>query len=539
MKTPLFLIIPLLLYLMPFGTQAQVDCPDAIVVCGSTNYTGLTANGRGIQEIIGSVCGGQEHNSLWFKLPIKTGGTLGFILTPESTDIEIDFDFWIFGPDVTCSNLGFSIRCSATNPEAAGLTSNTTGMNSTETDTAEGPSWDGNSFVQWLTVQDNETYYLIVDRPHDQSDFSIQWTGTATFHDVPVFNAPPGLTTNIESCDFDGTDDQRAVFDLTVHEEELTGSQTDVAITYHTTLNDAVTNVMPVLNPAEYTNIANPQTIYMRMTNTQTGCFATENFEVEVTGVGQFFTAGEPEDLLLCDINGDGFAIFNLRDNDNALKNGNNVTVTYYASQSDAENETNPLNGNYTNTQPYGPQTIWARVQSSGNCLLHYIKSFTITVAPVPDITYSVQVTDFTVNDNSITILIDNPGNYLFSINGGPYGANHYFNTLTAGLYTVSVKDMNSCNTVSKDIVILNYPKFFTPNGDNVNEYWQVHYLFLRPSASIAIFDRFGKLLTGFNGSSPGWDGTYNGHPLPATDYWFTLELEDGRIIKGHFAMIR
>jgi gliding motility-associated-like protein len=39
--------------------------------------------------------------------------------------------------------------------------------------------------------------------------------------------------------------------------------------------------------------------------------------------------------------------------------------------------------------------------------------------------------------------------------------------------------------------------------------------------------------------SSLGWDGTLNGEPLPADDYWFTLKLEDGREAKGHFSLKR
>jgi gliding motility-associated-like protein len=46
----------------------------------------------------------------------------------------------------------------------------------------------------------------------------------------------------------------------------------------------------------------------------------------------------------------------------------------------------------------------------------------------------------------------------------------------------------------------------------------------------VYIYDRFGKLITGFLSGSEGWDGTFNGHPLPATDYWFVVVRQDGRI---------
>ena len=34
-----------------------------------------------------------------------------------------------------------------------------------------------------------------------------------------------------------------------------------------------------------------------------------------------------------------------------------------------------------------------------------------------------------------------------------------------------------------------------------------------------------------------GWDGLLNGQTLPADDYWFSVKLQDGRVIKGHFTL--
>jgi hypothetical protein len=136
-------------------TYSQNDCSDALIACGNSGYEDLTATGVGTQELSGSnTCSSQENNSLWFRININTGGKLGFILTPTfadgstNTDIAIDFDFFVFGPNVDCANIGQAIRCSTTNPRAAGTTSNLTGMNSTETETSEGPGALGNYFVR-------------------------------------------------------------------------------------------------------------------------------------------------------------------------------------------------------------------------------------------------------------------------------------------------------------------------------------------------------------------------------------------------------
>ena len=96
---------------------AQNDCVNAITVCGNSGFTGLTASGIGIQELSNHItCGFGESNSIWLLLKISTSGSLAFTLKPESASISEDFDFFLFGPNKTCNNLGISIRCSTTNP---------------------------------------------------------------------------------------------------------------------------------------------------------------------------------------------------------------------------------------------------------------------------------------------------------------------------------------------------------------------------------------------------------------------------------------
>jgi gliding motility-associated-like protein len=534
-----FKITLLLLFcLFSAGAIAQNDCQDALVVCGNMGYEGLNATGFGVQELDNSnTCQSFESNSLWLKLPINTGGTLGFILTPGNPNIVVDFDFFIFGPDVTCGNIGQAIRCSTTNPEAAGSANNLTGMNDTATDTAEGPGEDGDNFVQWLTVQDGETYFLVIDRPIGGSDFSIQWTGTATFYDAPEYTNLQQVSLDLSQCDSDAVDDESTLFNLAVYENMLKGDQNFVTLTYHENSNDVLTGDNPIANKTAYANIENPQTIYMRMTNTVTGCFETETFELEITNP---VVAGEPEDLALCDFNRNGLQVFHLSANDALIRQDNTTAaVTYYLTQADAENELNPLASPYINQMPYTTQTIWARLENTAGCYGHDITSFTLSILPIPDIVYTLDINDFTNQDNSITVEMPDIEAYEFSMDGHTFTDNPVFDGLLPGPYTIYIRAKTGCSTISEDLIILNYPKFFTPNGDGINETWKIPYLFLQPEAMINIFDRYGKVITGFNGSSPGWDGTLNNKKLPSTDYWFVLQLDNGRIIKGHFAMIR
>lgn len=84
------------------------------------------------------------------------------------------------------------------------------------------------------------------------------------------------------------------------------------------------------------------------------------------------------------------------------------------------------------------------------------------------------------------------------------------------------------------------FPKFFTPNNDGVNDIWQANREADLSSGVVQIFDRYGKFIRQFDTTSNvGWDGTSQGRPLPASDYWFRAILHDGRSFNGHFTLKR
>ncbi len=86
--------------------------------------------------------------------------------------------------------------------------------------------------------------------------------------------------------------------------------------------------------------------------------------------------------------------------------------------------------------------------------------------------------------------------------------------------------------------VILLLPKFFTPNNDNVNDFWIV------PNQSndiccVFIYNQYGKLLKSITNLSVGWDGTYQGNLMPSNDYWYVVNYKNGEVVRGHFSLIR
>src|SRR5690606_29765570 len=99
----------------------------------------------------------------------------------------------------------------------------------------------------------------------------------------------------------------------------------------------------------------------------------------------------------------------------------------------------------------------------------------------------------------------------------------------------------NDCGITEDLISVVGFPKFFTPNDDNIHDHWQVYGITeqFHPMSVIYIFDRNGKLITELDSLSKGWDGTLNGYNLPSSDYWFHVTLQDGRVFRGHFTLKR
>ncbi|HNP33616.1 MAG TPA: T9SS type B sorting domain-containing protein, partial [Flavobacterium sp.] len=177
--------------------------------------------------------------------------------------------------------------------------------------------------------------------------------------------------------------------------------------------------------------------------------------------------------------------------------------------------------------------------QNHGSVSCTSTKSFTVVLSNAPIIT-SIDTVDWTDNENSITVNLSTTsiGDYEYSIDDISFQDSNVFNGLTNGAYTVTVRDKNGCGMAVKEVFLLNYPKFFTPNGDGYNDNWYIKFSLHEPNFEVKIFDRYGKLLKIMDNDDV-WDGTFNAKQLPSDDYWFNVIRNDGRIHKGHFSLKR
>jgi gliding motility-associated-like protein len=153
-----------------------------------------------------------------------------------------------------------------------------------------------------------------------------------------------------------------------------------------------------------------------------------------------------------------------------------------------------------------------------------------------------------TGNNIQVTVMASGIGDYEYAIDNasGTYSDSNVFNNVVPGTHVFYVRDKNGCGiaerTFTQDLTVQGFPKFFTPNGDTYNDYWQ----FIQPKegepvvlTSIRIFDRYGKFLKQISQNSLGWDGNLAGRPLPAGDYWFVATDDTNQQYKGHFTLKR
>lgn len=149
-------------------------------------------------------------------------------------------------------------------------------------------------------------------------------------------------------------------------------------------------------------------------------------------------------------------------------------------------------------------------------------------------------------DSNNIEIIVDGNGDYEYAINNGTFQDNPVFINVPPGINTVIINDKNNCGiTEPLEFLVVGYPKFFTPNGDGANDNWNIRGIETLTNPVVFIFDRYGKLLKQL-GANTSWDGTFNGRPMPSTDYWFRFEYvesDSGLLVaetrKTHFTLKR
>lgn len=591
----------IILTFCPFASaQVSQDCIDAIPICNNTPINGGT-DGYGMDDFNGAtstgcleptVSGTIESNAAWYHFRTGAAGQLGFNIGHDSIE---DWDFALYRA-TDCSDLEDPIRCN--------FFDNSEGVRFIGVGEDPTGNTDSVHYEDWLQVNAGEDYYLFINNfSNSNTGFSIQFTGdiwltnpydaldctivdnllgppisacendtvildattvgalnyqwfldqgtgfqlisgasSATYQamnsglyrvqvttasgniisEVQVgFNQSPITypVSDVSYCNPSGT-----IFDLAGKDIEALGPQSAdmVMVSYHTSQLEANTGANPL--PKPYVKNSGQETIYVRTSSlANPHCFdASQSF---ILNAVQFPEPTFETAVVICE-------------------NVGSVEI----------GETNPQAG-YTYLWNTGEQTpsivvsqegdyVVTVTNVSGGAVCENIITVTVSFSEMPAIA-KVDINDMQVN-NTVTIVTEQQGDFEYKLDNGEFQAEPTFEGVSPGVHTVTMRDSLGCGEVSEEIVVVGFLAIFSPNGDVLNETWQVEGLSSLNSPIVTIYDRYGKLIKQMNEYDTGWDGNFNGKPLPSTDYWFKLSYldDDGnrvfaKYLQSHFSLRR
>lgn len=363
---------------------------------------------------------------------------------------------------------------------------------------------------------------------------------------VSTTQIPSSFNFTLENCDdyIDATNDDYdgiSEFDFSAANtailELLPVPKNNYSIKYYETEANALSETNEITNSTAYRNTHSPneQKIWARVDNDlDNSCYAIGNYiTLKVNPKPNIdINANHLADVYVCKNLSDFFVKLNAGILDGSSTN--NYKYTWYKDNQVLIEQTKAT----IDVNTAGVYSV--QVTSNFGC------SRTRTIAVMSsDIAHisNIKINELS-NNNSVLILVEGQGDYEYSIdnsNDGYYQDANLFENVPAGIYDVYIRDKNGCGIANETIAILGAPKYFTPNNDGFNDYWNLKGINadLNSKTIIRIFDRYGKFIKDISPQSQGWDGTFNGRMLPADDYWYTAKLENGKEIKGHFSLKR
>jgi len=566
------------------------DCIPAEPMCASEDY------GTNIPSVVGGDtappgpdygCLGSEPNPTWFYFRVEEPGNLVFDLNqytePDQGGQGNDIDFIVWGPfdEVPCAYTDLTgnliVDCSyspapeeevninnaqsgeyyvllITNySQASGyfnLIFNTDLSTGTFDCTILGNAAysecdnDGDGQVQFdlneiandLTEGDTTltvTFYLTEDdATNDTGNNTISSPYTVNIADAPatvyaqikaedgdiegIINVTLSINAGVtgaqdvtyETCDIGN--DNSEVFNLTFF--EVIANPENYTITYYEDEQDAIDgNAAFISNPSSYET--GTTTVYVRIENGD-GCFTIAEVNLSVTGL----EVDLGEDFSMCD------GEFTLTANGD-FSGFTDVTYTWRRNGGILEGETS----NTLVIDQIGQYSVTVNTAEgcSGSDTMNVIQGEAPTITAI------------TVGSDYVTVdAVGGTTPYQYSITGDVWQDSNQFNNLAPGIYTMYVRTSEGC-VASQQFAVLFIATMFTPNGDGINDTWDIPGMEIYPGSNVVIYDRYGRLVYQSElVSKVIWNGFFmNGQKAPTQDYWYIINVTDGRKFTGHITV--
>ena len=175
------------------------------------------------------------------------------------------------------------------------------------------------------------------------------------------------------------------------------------------------------------------------------------------------------------------------------------------------------------------------------------VKQFPLTITvddqtryfgqPNPVFTFSY--TPFAYNENASSLLTP------------PVASTTATQTSAPGKYGINIAGATSLNykitqlpgtlTILQTLPTVVVPNAFTPNGDGINDLWNIKSIEAYPKCIVSVYSRYGTLIYQSKGYPRSWDGTSSGTPVPTGTYYYIINLneDNDKPLTGYIAVIR
>jgi gliding motility-associated-like protein len=338
--------------------------------------------------------------------------------------------------------------------------------------------------------------------------------------DAPVAIMPSSL----DQCD---NGNGRTTIDLNQLTNAVTGGQTDTSLSFFESQADAEANAGAVSRNYQYSQ---DTTIFIRVDDDNTDCVSYTTVELIFNELPDPRLL--PEYLLCVDENGN---LINGPENLNTGLDNASHTFEWYLEGVLIAGANNAI---YAAGEPGNYEVIVTEIATGcENSTTTFVRQL-----GAPE-TYDVSIiTDPFSFNHDVIATATGPDEYWFSLDDGPYLYTGNFENVLPGPHKIAIAERNGCGELIEEIFVFGYPDFFTPNDDGYHDTWNIIGGDRLQGTIVYVYDRYGKLIKQIDPAGAGWDGTFNGQPLPSTDYWFQINYEFDGVqaeARGHFAMKR
>ncbi len=184
--------------------------------------------------------------------------------------------------------------------------------------------------------------------------------------------------------------------------------------------------------------------------------------------------------------------------------------------------------------KPAETTTYTVTVTSNEGCTS--TKQVTVTVMPVPEASISSQKKIFEGQSVVLDAETQYADTYLWTPAEGlddPTKMNPVASPTDDITYTLKASSGIGCGSVSVSVFVRVYKKIvipttFSPNGDGLNDYWDIEALSTYPESTMNVFSRSGQKVYTSIGYDKPWNGAYKGYVLPSGTYYYVIDLKNG-----------